>query len=121
MVGDKVLIEPSDEADETPSGLLLPATVREKERIRGGYVIQTGPGYVMPNPEYTDEDAWISPKDPVRYLSLQARIGDYALFLRKEAIELTWQERIYLIIPHHAILALVRNQPDERSLYPGLE
>jgi co-chaperonin GroES (HSP10) len=48
---------------------------------------------------------------------LQAQIGDLAFFLRKEAIELEFSGTKYLIIPHSAILALVRDQPDELDLY----
>ncbi|HRK73125.1 MAG TPA: co-chaperone GroES family protein [Rhodothermales bacterium] len=119
MVGDRVLIEPEEESSETSSGLLLPASVKEKERLRGGRVVAVGPGYAIPNPEYSDEDAWMHEKSEVRYLSLQAKMGDYAYFLRKDAIELSLDGKTYLIIPHHAILALIRNQPDERDLYKG--
>lgn len=117
LVGDKVLIEPNDESQEMPSGLLLPATVKEKERIRTGYVVEVGPGYGMPNPDYSEEDSWKPIQDSVRYLKLQAQIGDFAYFLRKETFEIEHNGKTYLIIPHHAILALVRNQPDERELY----
>jgi co-chaperonin GroES (HSP10) len=117
LVGDKVLIEPDDENNETPSGLLLPATVKEKDRIRGGYVVGVGPGYGMPNPDYSADEPWKPAQDAVRYLALQANVGDYAFFLRKETIELEFQDKTYLIIPHGAILALIRNQPDERDLY----
>ncbi|MBN8589077.1 MAG: co-chaperone GroES [Rhodothermia bacterium] len=117
MVGDRVLILPETEDTETPSGLVLPASVKERERLRCGQVVAVGPGYVIPNPEYSDEDAWMHEKSEVRYLSLQAKIGDIAYFLRKDAIELLFEDKTYLIIPHHAILALVRNQPDERELY----
>lgn len=121
LIGDKVLIEPDDEAQETPSGLLLPATVKERDRIRTGYVINIGPGYGMPNPDYSEDEVWKPIQDSVRYLKLQAQIGDYAFFLRKETVEITYQEKTYLIIPHHAILALVRHQPDERDMYGRLE
>ncbi len=108
MVGDRVLIRPEDPADRTSSGLYLPPSVREKDKIHGGRVVQTGPGHLIPNPEYSESESWDMNRAAVRYLPLQARVGDFALFLRKEAIELEWKEDAYLIVPHSAILALAR-------------
>ena len=113
LVGDRVLIEPQQGDTETESGLLLPATVTEKERVRSGRVVQTGPGYLTPNPEYSESEPWTQSGEAVRYLPLQARPGDFAFFLRKESIELRYEGRDFLIIPHHAILALVRRHPED--------
>jgi hypothetical protein len=33
--------------------------------------------------------------------------------LSKDAIEIVYDERPYLIVPHHALLALVRPQPED--------
>ena len=107
IVGDRVLIRPEDPAEKTSSGLYLPASVTAKDRVRGGRVVQTGPGHLIPNPDYSEGEPW-APGEPVRYLPLQARPGDYALFLQKEAIELEWESEAYLIVPHHALLALAR-------------
>ena len=41
----------------------------------------------MPNPEFNESESWAS-REAVRYLPLQARAGDYALYLRKEAFEI---------------------------------
>ena len=117
MVGDRVLIDPDEESSKTRAGLVLPASVAEKEKVQGGRVVKTGPGYGIPNPGFSDVEPWERPKTPLNYIPLQAREGDTAYFLRKEAIELTYEERKYLIIPHYAILALIREQPDERLLY----
>jgi chaperonin GroES len=108
VVGDRVLVRPEDPAERTKSGLYLPAGVQEGDRVRGGRVVKTGPGLVIPNPEFSDAEPWAPQRDAVRYLPLQAREGDYALFLRKEAVELEWQGEAYLIVPHSAILALAR-------------
>ena len=112
LVGDRVLVRQEDLESETKSGLYLPASVKEKERVHGGWIERVGPGHVMPNPDFDDEP-WSSSDQPVRYLPLQAEVGDYAFFLRKESIELTLNEVVYLILPHHAILALIR--PDTRG------
>jgi chaperonin GroES len=108
IVGDRVLIRPEEPAEQTSSGLYLPASVAGKERVQGGRVVKTGPGHLIPNPEYSDAESWAPERPPVRYLPLQAEAGDYALFLRKEAIELGYEGETYLILPHAAILALVR-------------
>lgn len=108
IVGDRVLVRPEDPAEKTASGLYLPASVREGDRVRGGRVVQTGPGHVIPNPDYSEAESWGPTREAVRYLPLQARPGDYALFLRKEAVELEYDGEAYLIVPHNAILALAR-------------
>ena len=64
-----------------------------------------------------ESDTWDPSRSEIRYLPLQAAVGDYAFFMRKEAIELEFEEKKYLIISHHNIVALVRDQPDERELY----
>lgn len=109
LVGDRVLIEPTTADQETATGLILPASVSEKEKIHAGRVVQVGPGYITPNPEYTG-DPWAAQREAVRYLPLQAEPGDMAYFLRKEALELTFEGTPYLIVPHAAIVALVRPQ-----------
>ena len=117
MVGDRVLIKPEDPDLQTHSGLYLPASVKEKDRVQSGRIVNIGPGYLTPNPNFDDEP-WAAQRPAVRYLPLQAQPGDFAFFLRKEAIELSFKEDVYLILPHNAILALIRDQPDERDLYP---
>lgn len=117
MVGDRILIRPEEDQQQTATGLYLPASVAERERVRSGRVVQVGPGYVIPNPEYSDSEPWAPKREAARYLPLQAQVGDYAFFLRKEAIELTFEETAYVIVPHQAILALVREAaPPEASL-----
>lgn len=118
LVGDRVLVSPAEPEGQTRAGLYLPDSVRDKEKIQSGRIVAVGPGYFMPNPNYEDEP-WKGSTAPVRYLPLQAREGDIAYFLRKEAIELIYNDAPYVIIPHHAILALLRNQPDERDIYRG--
>ena len=113
IIGDRVLIEPQEGEQKTSTGLLLPAGAVEQENVRGGRVVKTGPGYLTQNPEYSENDSWRPSDTPVRYLPLQAEPGDYAFFVRSEAVELRYEDSDYLIIPHSAILALVRQ--DETS------
>ncbi len=117
LVGDKVLIEPDAEAERTNHGLYLPPGVKEKEKVNSGLVVQVGPGYAVPNPQYLDQEQWsTSTKDPIKYLPLQAEEGDYALFLRDSAIEIEYDEHKYLIVPHSAILMLIRRTDYARAL-----
>ncbi len=113
IVGDRVLIDPDERMDKTPSGLYLPPTVKEKEKIMGGHVAKTGPGYAIP--ETTPDEAWKSGKKEVKYLPLQATEGDYAIFLKDAAMEIEFEDKKYLITPHSAILALVRTELTEDS------
>ena len=39
---------------------------------------------------------------------MQARVGDYALFFRKAAVEITFEGDRFLVVPQPAILALSR-------------
>jgi co-chaperonin GroES (HSP10) len=44
----------------------------------------------------------------VKYIPLQAKEGDLAIFLRKEAFEIEFEKEKLLIVPHSAILLLIR-------------
>jgi len=110
VVGDRILLQLDDEADKTKSGLYLPPSVREREKVAMGRVKKVGPGYPIPNPNYTEDEPWASPKDPMKYIPLQAREGDYAIFLRDQGVEVEFEEQRYLIVPQSAVLMLVRNE-----------
>jgi chaperonin GroES len=110
VVGDRILLELDEEQDKTKSGLYLPPSVREKEKVATGRVTKVGPGYPIPNPNYTEDEPWTAPKDPARYIPLQVREGDYAIFLREQAIEVEFESAKYLIVPQSAVLMLVRNE-----------
>ena len=113
IVGDRVLVEQQDGDQLTDSGLYLPATVTEKEKVGTGRVVRVGPGHLMPNPDYTEGDPVTKPMESVRYLPLQAETGDFAFYLRKESIDINYQNKTYIIVPHNAILALVRSDGDD--------
>jgi chaperonin GroES len=108
IVGDRVLINPDEMMDKTTSGLYLPPSVKEKEKILGGHVVKVGPGYAIP--DTAPDESWTTGKKEVRYLPLQASEGDYAIFLKDSAMEIEFEEKKYLIVPHSAILALVRTE-----------
>lgn len=109
VVGDRALIKPTKHADKTASGLYLPPSVLEKEKIQSGYVIKVGPGYPLPLPA-DEDDVWKGKDEQVRYLPLQAKEGDLAIFLQKGAIEVMYEEEKYYIVPQASILMLEREE-----------
>lgn len=114
LVGDKVLIAPDRDQERSQHGLYLPPGVKEKDKVQSGIIVQAGPGYAVPNPQYMDQESWsTTPKDPVKYIPLQAEEGDVAVFLRDSAIEIEYENTKYLIVSHSAILMLVRRNEFE--------
>ncbi len=110
LVGDKVLIAPDKNQERTEHGLYLPPGVKDKERVQGGIVVQAGPGYAVANPNFIDQEPWsTSPKEPVKYIPLQAETGDFALFLRDQAVEIEYEGDKYYIVAQSSILMLIRN------------
>jgi co-chaperonin GroES (HSP10) len=108
VVGDRVLVKPQEESSRTTSGLYLPVGVAEKERVQSGYVMKIGPGYATSSE--VEDEPWKESANKVKYIPLQAREGDLAIFLRKEAVEIEFEKEKFLIIPQSAILLLIRNE-----------
>jgi len=109
VVGDRVLIKPDAERAKTSFGLYLPQGVESTEKVQGGYVTKVGPGYPMPDPNSIQDEAWTDRQSSEpKYLPLQAQEGDYALFVRKAAVEIELDDEKYLIVPQGAILLLLR-------------
>ena len=119
IVGDRVLIAPLEGEQQTESGLVLPATVTDRDKVGSGRVIRVGPGYLTANPDYAEGEAWAPSREAVRYLPLQARPGDLAFFLRKDATEMSYERRSYLIVHHASILVLVR--PEQEDILDSIE
>lgn len=109
VVGDRVLILPDDNQDKTDTGLYLPQGVREKEKVQSGIVVKIGPGYPVPDPGAIEIEPWQTPKVDNRYFPLQAKEGDYCIFLRSAGIEIEYEGKKYVIVAHSAILVLLRN------------
>jgi chaperonin GroES len=109
VVGDRVLIQPTQKSEKTESGLYLPPGVQEKEKIQSGYVIKVGPGYPLPLPA-DEDDMWKGKDEQIKYLPLQAHEGDLAIFLQKGAIEVLYENEKYFIVPQSSILMLEREE-----------
>ena len=112
--GDRVLVRPEKAESMTKVGLYLPATVVEKEDVRGGIVVALGPGQPLP-PPHEEQEPWKDGYKSPRFLPMQVELGDTALFFRKAAIEITFDGEQFLVVPYGAILVLVRggNVPDQ--------
>jgi chaperonin GroES len=108
IIGDRVLIKPIKPEEKTKSGLLLPPSVIEQEKVSKGYVMKVGPGYAIPGA--VEEEPWKTEEENVKYIPLQAKEGDLALFLINSAIEIKLEEEKYYIMPHNAILMLEREE-----------
>jgi chaperonin GroES len=112
VVGDRVLVRIEEGEERTNVGLYLPPTAVDNQAVQGGTIVATGPGLPMPSPDSTVDEPWrtsASSRD-VRFVPMQARTGDYALFFRKAAVEITFEGERFLVVPQAAILALVRDE-----------
>jgi len=111
VVGDRVLITPEEGEERTNVGLYLPPTAVEGRQVQGGRIVATGPGTPMAEPASMDEEPWKlrAPGAEVKYVPMQARVGDYALFFRKAAVEISYEGTKYLVVPQAAILVLIRD------------
>ena len=117
VIGDRVLIKQKNLEERTDVGLYLPQTVIEKEEVQGGRVVLTGPGIPIPE-NHEDDEPWKSVTKEPRYLPMQAEVDDYALFLKKVAVEIKFEGEKYLIVPHSSILVLIR---DEENILGEIE
>jgi len=108
VIGDRVLIRPSKPNEKTESGLYLPPGVQEKEKVQQGVVIKTGPGFVIPMP--VEEEPWKTDEEKVKYVPLQAKEGDLAIFLVSAATEIVYEGNKYYIVQQSAILMLEREE-----------
>ena len=114
VVGDRVLITPEAGEERTTVGLYLPPTAVDRQAIQSGRIIATGPGTPLPAPGELDEEPWKIDDKVTRYVPMQARVGDFALFFRKAAVEISFEDERYLVVSQAAILVLVRsNDPPD--------
>jgi co-chaperonin GroES (HSP10) len=108
VIGDRILIRPKVPQSKTKSGLLLPPGVNENEKVQIGYVMKVGPGYPIPSVNDVDEP-WKNRSDEPKYVPLQPKVGDQAVYLQNSAIEIEFNNEKYIVVPHSAILLLLRD------------
>jgi len=76
--------------------------------VQQGYVIKTGPGYAIPMP--VEDESWKGEEETVKYVPLQAKEGDLAIFLLSGATEVMYENEKYFIVPQSAVLMLEREE-----------
>jgi co-chaperonin GroES (HSP10) len=115
VVGDRLLIRPEKGEERSKVGLYLPATAVDAQAVRGGTIVATGPGTPNTPPTHQDSEPWRIASGEARYLPVQAERGDYAIFFRKAAVEITFEGETYLVVPQAAVLVLVRERATEEE------
>ena len=115
VVGDRILIEPEEGEERTKVGLYLPPSAVDSQAVQTGTVVATGPGTPISAPTDLNEEPWRIDSGEPRFLPVQARPGDYAIFFRRAAVEITFEEQRYLVVPQAALLVLIRgtSEPPE--------
>jgi len=73
--------------------------------------VKAGPGYPIPV-SHEEDERWKQQTREfnTRYLPLQAKEGDLAIFLQKGAIEIIYNDEKYLIVSQHSVLLLERDE-----------
>ena len=113
VVGDRLLVRPEEGEERTHAGLYLPQTATAARQAGGGWVVSVGPGVPVINPMDMSDEPWNEGQETrPHYVPMQAQEGDYVLFMRKAAVEITFEKRSYLIVPNSAVLVLVREDFD---------
>lgn len=110
VVGDRVLVSPEGGEERTRVGLYLPASVVDTQQVQEGLIIATGPGDPVPDASSYDEEPWKADEKTPRFRPMQARVGDHAIFFRKAAVEISFEDKKYLVVPQAAILVLIRDE-----------
>lgn len=110
VVGDRVLITPEEGEEQTRVGLYLPATAIDAQPVQSGLIVATGPGDPIADPTSLDAEPWKIGEQTPRFRPMQSRVGDHAIFFRKAAVEITFEEKRYLVVPQAAILVLIRDE-----------
>lgn len=111
VVGDRVLVKIEEGEERTNVGLYLPPTAVDNQAVQSGQIVATGPGLPLPAPDTNSDEPWRNTGSrETRFVPMQAKIGDYALFFRKAAVEITFEGDRFLVVPQAAILALVRDE-----------
>ncbi|MBL0940737.1 MAG: co-chaperone GroES [Gemmatimonadaceae bacterium] len=115
VVGDRVLVKVEDGEQRSKVGLYLPPTAVDNQAVQGGEIVSTGPGLALPDLAEQGDEPWrlTGSGREARFVPMQAQVGDYALFFRKAAVEITFENEQYLVVPQAALLALVREPRDD--------
>ncbi len=87
----------------------LPTAADRTQQVQEGLIVATGVGDPLPDVSAFDEEPWKVEQKTPRFRPMQARVGDHAIFFRKAAVEISFEDKRYLVVPQAAILVLVRD------------
>lgn len=89
-LGDRVVVEPMEQEEVTPSGIVLPETAKEKPQK--GKILAVGPG---------------ARDDEGKRIAMDVNMGDTVLFAKYAGTEIKLDGRKLLILKESDILAVV--------------
>jgi chaperonin GroES len=89
-LADRLVVEPKDREEQTPSGLVLPETAKEKPQE--GEVISVGPGR-------RDDDG--------KRIKMDTKKGDIVLFAKYAGTEVKIEGKKLLILKESDVLAII--------------
>jgi len=89
-LGDRVVLEPTEREEMTPSGILLPDTAKEKPQE--ARVIAVGPGKLLESGERA---------------AMDLKEGDRVLFSKYSGTEFRLEDKDYLIMSERDVLAVL--------------
>lgn len=92
-LGSRVVIEPVEENEVTPGGIVLPDTAKEKPQK--GVVLSIGPG---------DRD------DDGKHIPMDVKVGDTVLFQKYGGTEIKVEGKKLLILRESDLLAIVSSK-----------
>lgn len=109
VVGDRILVSPMSAGERTHTGLYLPDSAAEGKKVSGGWVEAVGPGYPVSSSSGIEEEPWKQGGGVrLQFIPLQARKGDFAMYVRNSAFELALEGKKFFVVPYSAVLALLR-------------
>lgn len=91
-LGDRVVIKPTEQEEQTSTGIFLPETAKEKPQQ--GKVIAAGPG---------------ARKESGERIAMDVKVDDTVLYARYAGTSIKLDGQEYLILKESDILAIVEN------------
>jgi chaperonin GroES len=89
-LGDRLVVEPTEQQEQTASGIFLPETAKEKPQE--GKVLAAGPGARKENGERA---------------AMEVKVGDKVLYARYSGTNIKLNGKEYLILKETDVLAVV--------------
>jgi chaperonin GroES len=91
-LGDRVIVTPIEADDQTPTGLFLPETAKEKPQQ--GKVVAAGPG---------------ARKEDGERIAMDVKVDDTVLYAKYGGTTIKLDGKEYLILKENDVLAIVEN------------